>query len=170
MLDALAACETQWSLSMIGNGPERERLEQRAKKLGIAARITWHGPVTNAGSLFSAFDAFVLSSRTEGTPIALFEAMHSGVPIVTTTVGGVPDVVSPAEAILVPPDQPAMIARGLDAILSDPPAAKRRSSLARERVVRDFGPEKWLAEIDRIYRANESDEIARGVAGAAIRS
>ena len=155
---------------MIGDGPEREGLEQRAAKLGITDRVTWHGPVVNAGALFSAFDAFVLSSRSEGTPIALFEAMHSSVPIVTTAVGGVPDVVSPAEGILVPSDQPSMIARALDSILRDPVAAKRRSSLARERVVRDFGPEKWLAEIDRVYRAIESNADARRVAGAATKS
>jgi glycosyltransferase involved in cell wall biosynthesis len=170
MLDAIAACETPWRLSVIGDGPERGRLEQRASKLGITDRVTWHGPVVNAGALFSAFDAFVLSSRTEGTPIALFEAMHAGVPIVTTAVGGVPDVVSPAEVILVPSDQPATIARALDAILGDPVRAERRSSLARERVVRDFGPEKWLSEIDRIYRAIESDAVARRVVGAASKS
>jgi glycosyltransferase involved in cell wall biosynthesis len=124
----------------------------------------------NAGRLFSAFDAFVLSSRTEGTPIALFEAMYSGVPIVCTAVGGVPDVVSSDEAILVSPEQPTMIARALDAILTDPVAAKRRSSVAKERVVRDFGPEKWIAEIYRIYRAIESDGVARRVAGAASKS
>ena len=170
MLDAIAACETPWRLSVVGDGPEREGLEQRAAKLGITDRVTWHGPVVNAGALFSAFDAFVLSSRSEGTPIALFEAMHSSVPIVTTAVGGVPDVVSPAEGILVPSDQPSMIARALDSILRDPVAAKRRSSLARERVVRDFGPEKWLAEIDRVYRAIESNADARRVAGAATKS
>lgn len=164
MLDALAACQTPWRLSMIGDGPERERLEQRAAKLGITDRITWHGPVMNAGALFTAFDAFVLSSRTEGTPIALFEAMYSDVPIVTTDVGGIPDVVSSAEAILVGPEQPTMIARALDAILTDPAAAKRRSSLAREKVVRDFGPAKWLAEIYRIYRAIELDAAVPGAA------
>ena len=170
MLDAIAACETPWRLSMIGDGPEREALAQHAAELGITDRITWHGPVMSAGTLFNAFDAFVLSSRTEGTPIVLFEAMHSGVPIVATGVGGVPDVVSPAEAILLPPDQPVMIAQALDAILSDPTAAKRRSSLARERVIRDFGQERWLAQIDRIYRQIESDAVIRRVPGAASKS
>jgi len=94
ILDAIAACKPPWRLSIIGDGPERERLKQQAARLGITDRVTWHGPVSNAGKLLSAFDAFVLSSRTEGTPIVLFEAMHSGVPIVTTSVGGVPDVVS----------------------------------------------------------------------------
>lgn len=170
MLDAFAACETQWRLSMIGDGPEREALRQRAKSLGIEDRVVWHGSVSNAGALFSAFDAFVLSSRTEGTPIALFEAMHSAVPIVTTSVGGVPDVVGSGEAMLVPSEQPAMIARALDSVLTDPASAKHRSVNARQRLVRDFGPELWLAEVDRIYRAIESSGVARRAGEATSKS
>jgi len=159
MLDAIAACETPWRLSMIGDGPEREALRQRAASLGITDRVVWHGSVSNAGALFSAFDAFVLSSRTEGTPIALFEAMHANVPIVTTRVGGVPDVVGTHEAILIPSEQPAMIARALDSILTDPSSAKQRSTRASQRLVRDFGPEMWLAKVERIYRAIESRAV-----------
>ena len=170
MLDAIAACETQWRLSMIGDGPEREALGERAARLGIADRVFWHGSVSNAGTLFSAFDAFVLSSRTEGTPIALFEAMHSDVPVVTTSVGGVPDVVGSGEAILVPSEQPTMIARALDSILADPASAKKRSTRARQRVVRDFGPEMWLAEVERIYRAIESRLVGRRAGGEASKS
>jgi len=170
MLDAIAACENAWRLSMIGDGPEREALRLRAATLGIADRVLWHGPISNAAALFSAFDAFVLSSRTEGTPIALFEAMHSNVPIVTTSVGGVPDVVSSAEAILVPSEQPTMIARALDSILTDPAAAKQRSARASQRVIRDFGPDKWLAEVERIYRAIESNVVVRRMGGATSKS
>jgi glycosyltransferase involved in cell wall biosynthesis len=155
---------------MIGDGPEREALRERAANLGITDRVTWHGSVSNAGALFSAFDAFVLSSRTEGTPIALFEAMHSDVPIVTTRVGGVPDVVGSDEAILVPSEQPTMIARALDSIFTDPPSAKQRSARARQRLVRDFGPEVWLAEVERIYRAVESRAFVRRAGGATIKS
>lgn len=170
MLDAIAACETPWRLSMLGDGPEGEALRQRAARLGIMDRVVWHGSVSNAGALFSAFDAFVLSSRTEGTPIALFEAMHSNVPIVTTSVGGVPDVVGSGEAMLVPSEQPTMIARALDSILTDPSSAKQRSGRARQRLDRDFGPELWLGKVERIYRAIESSVGVRRAGGATSKS
>lgn len=153
MLEALSQCERQWRLSMIGDGPERARLHQQAAKLAISDRVTWHGQVANAGGLLSAFDAFVLSSRTEGTPIALFESMHAGVPIVASRVGGVPHVVGSAHALLVPSEQPAMIARALAELEREPSAAARRSVLARDRLRQSFGPGTWLAAIDAVYCA-----------------
>jgi glycosyltransferase involved in cell wall biosynthesis len=151
MLDAIAECDGPWHFSMIGDGPERNRLSEQATKLGIADRVTWHGSVVNAGSLLTAFDAFVLSSRTEGTPIALFEAMHAGVPVVTTRVGGVPDVVGPAHALLVPPEQPGSIAQALGEITANQPAATLRCILARERLLHSFSFATWLTAIDAVY-------------------
>jgi len=153
MLDALAQGDASWQLSVIGDGPERDALHQQAANLGIADRITWHGLVENAGSLLTAFDAFVLSSRTEGTPITLFEAMYACVPIVATRVGGVPDVVSSSQAILVPSEQPATIARALAEVANEPSAAARRSMLARERLLHSYGDGEWLDAIDAIYEA-----------------
>jgi glycosyltransferase involved in cell wall biosynthesis len=90
-------------VSFIGSGNERERLEAEARGAGVVDRIRWHGTIPDASRLFAAFDVFVMSSRTEGTPIALFEAIAAAVPVITTAVGGIPDVVSQAEALLVPP-------------------------------------------------------------------
>jgi glycosyltransferase involved in cell wall biosynthesis len=101
--------------------------------------------------LLKAFDVFVLSSRTEGTPIALLEAMHAGVPIVATRVGGVPDVVSEEEAILVPAEQPATISQAVAEIHRDLSAAAKRCVRARERVARSFGVAAWVAAVDRVY-------------------
>jgi len=152
LLRALAQTETSWQASIIGDGPERERLGQLALDLGINDRVTWHGAVSDAGSLFSAFDAFVLSSRTEGTPIVLFEAMDASVPVVATTVGGVPDVITDADAILVPSENPPAIARGLRTIKENPAAARKRSFHARGRLTSAFGDSAWVAAIDAVYR------------------
>jgi glycosyltransferase involved in cell wall biosynthesis len=151
MLDAISKCDPSWQFSIIGDGPERDRLRQQAARLGIGDRVTWHGFVSNAGSLLAAFDAFVLSSRTEGTPIALFEAMHSGVPVVATRVGGVPDVVASTHALLVPPEHPRMIAQALEEISRGRAAAAQRSLLARARLLHSFNLATWLAAVDAIY-------------------
>jgi len=153
MLDALAQSDASWQLSIIGDGPERDALHQQAVDLGIDERIAWHGLVENAGSLLTAFDAFVLSSRTEGTSITLFEAMYAGIPIVATRVGGVPDVVTSTHAILVPSEQPMMIARALAEVAKEPSAAARRSMLARERLLQSYGDAEWLDAIDAVYAA-----------------
>lgn len=157
MLDALALCDPSWRLSIIGDGRELDRLRQQASDLGVAERIVWHGMVPKAGALLAAFDAFVLSSRTEGTPIALFEAMQAGVPIVATSVGGVPDVVTGAEAILVPAEQSAQIAAALAEIRRDPSAAKQRCLRASERVVSSFGGAAWVRAVDALYATAEGN-------------
>lgn len=140
------------SVSVIGDGRERGPLEQRARELGIADRIAWHGLVADAAGLYRAFDVFVLSSRTEGTPIALFEAMAAGVPVVATHVGGVPDVVSPGEALLVPAEDPDALASAIRAVLEDPAAAAARAAAARARLERAFGREPWLDRYEMLYR------------------
>ena len=79
--------------------------------------------------------------------------MHAGVPIVAARVGGVPDVVNSSHAILVPPDQPGMIARALAELANDPAAAAHRSVVAGERLLQYFGTADWLDAIEKVYEA-----------------
>ena len=139
--------------AVVGDGPEREALAARARALGLAGRVHWLGLVPEAGRLASAFDVFVLSSRTEGTPIALLEAMAARLPIVASAVGGVPDVVSKDEAWLVPAEDPAALAAALEAALADVPSARARGEAARRRLEREFAPDAWLARHEALYRA-----------------
>jgi glycosyltransferase involved in cell wall biosynthesis len=166
MVSAIAASEPSWHLSMIGDGPERDRLREQARKLGIDTRVTWHGVVEGAGSLLTAFDAFVLSSRSEGTPIVLLEAMHAGVPIVATRVGGVPDVVASAHALLVAPEHPQMIAQALDEIARGRASATLRCRLARERLLDSFSFATWLATVDAVYDGVRQNHQRRQREGA----
>jgi glycosyltransferase involved in cell wall biosynthesis len=138
-------------LSVLGSGPERGRLESQARTLGIEDRVTWHGVQPGAARLATAFDAIVLSSRAEGTPIVLFEAMAAGTPIVASRVGGIPGVLTDAEAALVPPGDPAALADALQAMRSDPAAAAARAVAARRRLAQEFSTVRWLDRIDDVY-------------------
>src|SRR6267143_1074250 len=113
-LEALSELsDLPWSASILGDGVERRRLERVSATLRLGGRVTFHGQVDDAPNLFRAFDAVVLSSRSEGTPMALLEAIAAGVPVVATAVGGVPDVIGPGEALLVQPDQPTAVAQAI---------------------------------------------------------
>jgi glycosyltransferase involved in cell wall biosynthesis len=164
LLAALAAGAGREAVSVIvGDGRERPALERQAGELGLTAGLRWTGMVPRAASLFPAFDCYVLSSRTEGTPIALFEAMAAGVPIVATRVGGVPDVITGAEALLVPPEDPAALAQAITAVRRDPAAAATRAARAREVLALRFAPGPWLDRHLELYRAiaaRRSEDLA----------
>ena len=139
-------------VSVIGDGPDRSKLVAQAQALCVEDRIAWHGTVIDAARLVTAFDVLVLSSRTEGTPMVLLEAMAAGVPIVTTRVGGVPDMLSEAEALLVRSGDPAALATAVGKVRAEPHAAAMRAHAARERLRAQFDPARWLADYDLIYR------------------
>lgn len=152
-LDALAALGAGGSrLSFIGDGPMQAELARRAEAEGMTARICWHGVVPGAARFLRAFDALAITSWTEGTPIVLLEAMAAGVPIVTTAVGGIPDVVSDAEAVLVEPGDAQGIAAGLGPILASDPSVRQRVEAARIRLDREFAVDPWVRRYIDIYR------------------
>lgn len=138
-------------VSVLGDGRERTALEAAAAALGLGGCVTWHGVVPDAGQLMRAFDVMVMPSRTEGTPIALFEAMAASVPVVATAVGGVPDVVGDAEAVLVPTERPDALADAILRARSDPDGAERRAKSARRRLSDRFGEGPWLDAYERLY-------------------
>jgi len=151
-LDALARLtDLPLVASVVGDGGERRRLEERARTAGLGERVRWHGLVPSAERLFPLFDVFVLSSRTEGTPMVLFEAMHARTPIVATRVGGVPDVVG-GGALLVPPGDAAALAAAMRAVHDDRAAAAARALTARARLER-YGREAWLGRYEALYRS-----------------
>jgi glycosyltransferase involved in cell wall biosynthesis len=131
------------SAAIIGSGREAPRNSPRVKMLG---------QVADAARLMKAFDVLVLSSRTEGTPMVLFEAMAAKVPVVATAVGGVPDVVSDNEALLVPPDRPDALARAIAAVRDDPAAARTRAAAAAERLATEYAVGPWVERYAAVYR------------------
>lgn len=140
------------SISIVGDGPERSSLEAQASSLGVDARIVFHETVENAAQVYPAFDLFVLSSRTEGVPNVLFEAMAADVPIVATRVGGVSEVMYDGEGYLVPSEDPVALAAAIRTAYSDRRNAEERASRARQRLTTDFAVGPWLSRYEEIYR------------------
>lgn len=85
-------------LWMVGDGPEREALESLASELNIATEVTFWGQQLDVAPFFSAADAFIMSSRSEGLPISLLQALSLGLPAIVTDVGGMAEVVRLANA------------------------------------------------------------------------
>ena len=150
------------TISVIGDGSERARLEEIARTVGLSDRVRFHGTVADAARYMSAFDVFVLSSRSEGTPVTLLEAIAAKVPVVATSVGGVPDVVGSAEAMLVPPEDPHALAEAIHSVIQDPAAATRRVEAAGHRLYANFGMERWVDAHDRLYNLIVSNRMRRG--------
>ncbi len=135
-------------LVILGDGPERERLQALAEQLGVAADVELAGYVPQPQAWLPAFDLFALSSDTEQLPIAMLEAMACGVPVVATRVGDVPDIVPPvAQAALSAPDDAAFTAALLAAVdaRAQWPAWRAagleqvRMHYTRERMLADWG-------------------------------
>ncbi|MEP6492861.1 MAG: glycosyltransferase [bacterium] len=161
LIKALPSLPDTVFVSFVGDGRERATLEALADELGVSSRIRWHGIVPNGGPLLSAFDAFVLSSRTEGTPIALFEAMAAGIPIIATRVGGVPDVVAETDALLVPSEDSTALADAIRQTFNDPAAAAARADSARRRLAESFAVAPWLSAYEKLYRQVGTDRLMR---------
>jgi glycosyltransferase involved in cell wall biosynthesis len=141
------------TLAVLGDGPARAGLTALAEGAGVADRVHWCGVVPDAARVFSAFDALALSSRTEGTPIVLLEAMAAGVPVVATAVGGVPDVLPLDGGLLVPPEAPAALAVALRGLFDEPEAAAARALVARARVERELAVRPWADRYRDVYHA-----------------
>ena len=131
------------TLCFLGGGREAAALRALAEDLGLAPRVAWRGPVPDAGRLMAAFDVLALPSRTEGTPVVLFEASRAGVPVVASAVGGVPDVLGEGFN-LVPPDDDRALAGALARILARPSDAEGAVRRAAARIRGSFDPEGWI--------------------------
>lgn len=140
------------TVNVIGDGPERKNLEARAHARAVTSSIKFHGIIPQASRYFAAFDVFALTSRTEGVPIVLFEAVSAGIPVVATKVGGVPEVVTGADAHLVASESPMAVAEGIRDVIERPEDAAIRVQSAKQRVASQYDGAKWLIQYDNLYR------------------
>lgn len=156
-VNAFAACRGEpISGVVIGDGPQRESLVQLTAELGLGAQLRFAGSRPLAARLFSAFDMFVLSSRSEGTPVTLLEAIAANVPVVSTTVGAIPDLLSDDDAVLVPPENPSALGAAIMRCAHDRQEAVARATSAAGKLTNDLGADLWLSRHETLYRAVSS--------------
>ncbi|MCC6790806.1 MAG: glycosyltransferase family 4 protein [Thermomicrobiales bacterium] len=150
---ALIARHPDLYVCIVGDGPERRRLELRIAALGLEDRILRPGMRDDARSLLPAFDVFVLPSRKEGLPLALLEAMDAGLPVVVTRVGGMPEVVTNDCGFVVAGESASELGEALLTLIEDPATARRLGLAAHNRVRSHFSEGEMLASIAAEYAA-----------------
>jgi glycosyltransferase involved in cell wall biosynthesis len=141
-------------LCMIGDGPDRPALERRAHELGVIRDTLFLGYQEEVAPFYAAFDAMVLPSINEGTPVSAIEALAAGRPVVATRVGGVPDVVREGEdGFLVDAGDVDALAERLAQLAADRELRERLGAAGRARVIPRYSVERLIDDIDRLYRS-----------------
>lgn len=148
----VAAVEPNVRFLLVGDGPQREALEQQARSLGLADAFVFAGARTDAERLYRLLDVFVLSSVWEGLPTVILESMASGVPVVATDIPGSRELVAPGRTgWLVPPSDPARLADGILAALRAPEERERIARTALAEAVPHFSLARVAKEYERLY-------------------
>jgi glycosyltransferase involved in cell wall biosynthesis len=139
---------------IVGEGPLGEELKRLAGSYGIAEKVLFTGQRMDIPALLAAMDLYLVTSKREGLPLALIEAMMSAKPIVATFVGGIPDAVShDMDGLLVGPGDRAALVGAVLSLCADPDRRCRLGAAARQTALRQYAPEKVLDELESIYRA-----------------
>ena len=158
LLEALARLpeNLHWRLVHAGGGPLKERLQRRARSLGIAERVQWRGARTQTELLadYRAADLFALASRVardgdrDGLPNVLAEAQSQGLACVATRVSGIPELIDDGSTgVLVAPEAPAEFARALATLIADPARRRTLGEAGRRRVAEKFALDANLARL-----------------------
>ena len=137
----------QWSLDVVGTGPAQIELEALAERLGISARITWHGALPRAAiePVWAGINCLAVPSRAtrdwvEIQSPSVIEAMGRGIPVVASDTGALRHIIANA-GILVPEDDAAALAQAIGTILDDPVERARLGGEGRRRVIAEFANE-----------------------------
>jgi glycosyltransferase involved in cell wall biosynthesis len=140
-------------LCLVGDGPDRPRLEKLAHELGIVRRCLFVGYQDDVAPYYEAIDALLLPSVNEGTPVSVIEALAAGRPAVATRVGGVPDVVRDGvDGHLVEVGDASTLGERLAELARDPARREEMGKEGRARVVERYAVSRLVDDIDALYR------------------
>ena len=155
-LAELAAEGVEVDTTIVGAGPERERLEDMAQSLGVAVRVRFTGALgqDELPALYERADVFCLASFAEGVPVVLMEAMAHGVPVVATRIAGIPELVADGETgFLVAPGRAADLTTAIRRLIEDPLLAARLAAAGRKKVEAEFDQSQSAAQLRDLFEA-----------------
>jgi glycosyltransferase involved in cell wall biosynthesis len=156
-----AVSDPRAHLLMLGEGALRQQVMELVRSLELEPRVHLLGKRDDVAQCLAASDIFVMASRWEGNPLAVMEAMASGLPVVGTAVGGVPELVaSGRHGILVPPGEPAALARAMEFLCLNPEARRSMGAAARARARREFTLQRMVDAYEDLYRTALSAHLA----------
>ncbi len=140
-------------LELVGDGPERPRVERLVRELGLQDHVTFRGEMDDLAGLYASSDVFLLPSESESFGLAALEAMACGVPVVASDVGGLPDVVADGETgFLAPVGDVEAMAEAAGRLLTNEVLWSRMSGLARERARTCFAVDRAVDRYEAVYR------------------
>ena len=145
-------------LDVVGDGDDRDRLEERARQLGLGDSVRFLGAISDAerDRHYAQCDLFVLPSTGEGFGIVYLEALAHAKPVIAADAGGAPFVVRPGvSGFLVPPRDPEALAACIAGRVQDPEGSRRVGASGRELVLREFSFPVFLERIRQLARADE---------------
>lgn len=138
-------------LVLAGDGIQRESLASLAERLRVADAVRFLGEVRNVADLLETIDVFVLPSLVEGLPLALLEAMLAGKPVVATSVGGVPEIVTADNGVLVEPGSGDALATAIERLIASPDLARRLGERARATIERGYLDDDYVRALSDLY-------------------
>jgi sugar transferase (PEP-CTERM/EpsH1 system associated) len=145
--------EIDFVLMVVGDGPLKDKLEIFTDSLGLSKKILFLGARRDIPDLMNVMDIFALSSISEGISLTLIEAMACRLPIVTTNVGGNPEVVLEGKTgFLVPPQNAEALADKLEILIKKPELRKRMGDAGRDRAVKNFSMQQAVHNYEMCYR------------------
>jgi glycosyltransferase involved in cell wall biosynthesis len=154
-LPAIRAAVPQVRVLIVGieDGPYASAVRDSARQLGVSEALIWAGRRIDVERLLPAFDLFVLPSLEEQMPLAILEAMAAGLPVISTTVGGIPECVSDGtEGLLVPPADPRPLARAVATLLTNEVMRLEMGKAGRNRALNEFSPARNAKRVDELFK------------------
>jgi glycosyltransferase involved in cell wall biosynthesis len=139
-------------LMLVGDGEQRRLLENLVAELRLGDRVRFTGWLRDMAAVYGAIDVAVLSSRNEGTPLALVEAMAAGKPVISTRVGGIEDFVSDGQTgLLIPPGDVARFTEAMALLCCNPSERRRLGQGGRESVAQRFSQNPTVGRLMHLY-------------------